>query len=71
MAFDSKKAVDKGLQALGTTGPAAALGAAIGYGLPGSIGELQGHEQAIAVVSTTLIAMVFNMVRNWWKHRRA
>ncbi len=69
MAFDTKKAIEKGFQALGTTGPAAAVGAVIGYGLPGSVKELRGQEQVIAVVSTTLISVVFNIVRNWWKHR--
>lgn len=69
MAFDKDKAIAKGMQALGTTGPAAALGAAIGYGLPGSMRELRGHEQVIAAASTMLISVVFNVIRNWWKHR--
>ena len=43
MAFDTKKAIEKGFQALGTTGPAAAVGAVIGYGLPGSVKELRGQ----------------------------
>ena len=70
MGFDSEKAIKKGLQTLGTTGPAAALGTAIGYGLPGSIRELQGQEQIVAAISTTLISVMFNIIRNWWKHRR-
>lgn len=69
MTFYSGKAIEKGLQTLGTTGPAAALGTAIGYGLPGSIKVLQGYEQAVAAISTTLISMTFNVMRNWWKHR--
>ncbi len=69
MAFDSENAIKKGLQALGTTGPAAALGTAIGYGLPGSVRELQGQEQVVAAIATTLISVLFNVVRNWWKHR--
>jgi len=48
LAFDTKKAIEKGVQALGTTGPAAAVGAVIGYGLPGSVRELQGQEQVRA-----------------------
>ncbi|GAB4332536.1 MAG: hypothetical protein Kow0099_04310 [Candidatus Abyssubacteria bacterium] len=69
MAFDSDKAVEKGLQALQTTGPAAALGAVIAYGLPGAVRELRGQEEVVAAVSTTLFAMLFNALRNWWKHR--
>ncbi len=70
MAFDTKKAVEKGFQTLGTTGPAAAIGAVIGYGLPGSVKELQGQEHVVAAASTTLISIALNMFRNWWKHRR-
>ena len=70
MAFDKDRAIEKGVQALGTTGPAAAIGAAIGYGLPGSIKELRGSEPALVAVSTTLVAVIFNAIRNWWKHRR-
>lgn len=70
LAFDTEKAIEKGFQALGTTGPAAALGMVIGYGLPGSVKELRGQEQVIAAASTTLISIALNIVRNWWKHRR-
>ena len=69
MAFDKDRAVEKGMQALGMTGPAAALGAAIGYGLPGSIHELRGQEPILTAVSTTLVSALFNVIRNWWKHR--
>jgi hypothetical protein len=71
MGFDTEKALQKGAQALGTAGPAAALGAVVGYGLPGSVKELRGQEQALAAVTTTLFAMLFNITRNWWKHRHA
>jgi hypothetical protein len=71
MGFNTEKALEKGVQALGTAGPAAALGAAVGYGLPGSVKELRGQEEALTIVSTTLFAMLFNVVRNWWKHREA
>ena len=69
MAFNTQKAIEKGLQALGTTGSAAAAGAVLGYGLPGAVKELRGQEQILAAVSTTLFSMVFNVFRNWWKHR--
>jgi hypothetical protein len=71
MGFNTEKALEKGAQALATAGPAAALGAAVGYGLPGSVKELRGQEEALAVVTTTLFAMLFNVMRNWWKHRVA
>jgi hypothetical protein len=69
MGFNTKKAVEKGFQALETTGPAAAVGAIVGYGLPGSVKELRGQEEIMAAVTTTLCSIVFNVVRNWWKHR--
>ena len=69
MAFNTGKAVEKGFQALATTGPAAACGAAVAYGLPGAVKELRGQEEVVAALSTTLFSMVFNVLRNWWKHR--
>ena len=48
MAFNTQKAIEKGLQALGTTGSAAAAGAVLGYGLPGAVKELRGQEQILA-----------------------
>lgn len=71
MAFDTGKAIEKGGQALQTTGPAAAIGAVIGYGLPGAVKELRGQEEIVAAVSTTLFAVAFNIFRNWLKHRQA
>jgi hypothetical protein len=69
MAFDTQKAIAKGGQALTTTGPAAAVGAVIGYGLPGALKELRGNEEIVAAVSTTVLSVLFNVIRNWWKHR--
>jgi hypothetical protein len=69
MPFDMRKAIEKSGQALQTTGPAAAIGAAIGYGLPGAVKELRGQEEIVAAVSTTLFSMAFNVLRNWLKHR--
>lgn len=71
MGFNTEKAVQKGAQALVTAGPAAALGAALGYGLPGSVKELRGQEEALTAISATIFAILFNVVRNWWKHRPA
>lgn len=71
MGFNTEKAVEKGAQALATAGPAAGLGAAVGYGLPGSVKELRGQEEALTAVTTALFAMLFNITRNWWKHRQA